>query len=174
MIIAVAGSFGVGKTQWITEQIRQFPRKSVYFSPQTHSFPLDALLLQSEFPQLNVLLEIGIEELGQMEGSDTRIYLELPWYLDLSGCEAWLQRLGCHRVALVAAVQEKTPWQTWADELVLKDFVEQSGDDEKLHIHRAVLTGEVLDGASLETVWQELTQGAYGGVRRAKGIFAIA
>lgn len=174
MIIAVAGSFGVGKTQWIAGQIRQTQGKKVYFSPQTHTFPLDALLLQSEFPELKVLLEISAEELGQMEGSDTSIYIELPWYLDLSGCEAWLQRLGCHRVALVAAGQERAPWQTWADELILKDFAEPSGGDEKLHIHRAVLTGEVLDGASLETVWLELTRGAYGNVRRAKGIFAIA
>ena len=80
MMIAVAGSFGVGKTQWITEQIRQLPEKTGYFSPQTHSFPLDALLLQSAFPELKVLVEIGIEELGQMEGSDTGIYLELPCY----------------------------------------------------------------------------------------------
>jgi len=29
--------------------------------------------------------------------------------------------------------------------------------EEGLHIHQAVLTGEVLDGASLETIWRELT-----------------
>ena len=42
-----------------------------------------------------------------------------------------------------------------------------------LQIHRAQLTQEVLDFASLETFWQELVAGAYGDILRVKGIFNI-
>ena len=42
-----------------------------------------------------------------------------------------------------------------------------------LQIHRAGLTQEVLDFASLETFWQELVAGAYGEIVRVKGIFNI-
>ena len=36
-----------------------------------------------------------------------------------------------------------------------------------------MLTGEILDFDSLATFWLELTQGAYGEVFRAKGIFDL-
>ena len=39
---------------------------------------------------------------------------------------------------------------------------------------QAPLTGQVFDPPSLDTFWQELTQGAYGRVQRAKGIFELA
>jgi G3E family GTPase len=42
------------------------------------------------------------------------------------------------------------------------------------HLWRSALPGQVLDSASLNTVWYELTQGAYGTIQRAKGIFDVA
>jgi len=36
------------------------------------------------------------------------------------------------------------------------------------------LSGQVFDPPSLDTFWQELIQGAYGKVHRAKGIFELA
>lgn len=38
---------------------------------------------------------------------------------------------------------------------------------------RSILTGQVIDSASLETFWYELTHGAYGQVQKAKGIFTL-
>jgi hypothetical protein len=38
---------------------------------------------------------------------------------------------------------------------------------------RSILTGQIIDGASLETFWYELTHGAYGKVQKAKGIFTL-
>lgn len=38
---------------------------------------------------------------------------------------------------------------------------------------RSILTGQVIDSASLETFWYELTHGAYGKVQKAKGIFTL-
>ncbi|MEG4446349.1 hypothetical protein QUB47_31550 [Microcoleus sp. AT9_B5] len=50
-----------------------------------------------------------------------------------------------------------------------------SGEPEKLSIWRSPASGQVLDPASLDLFWyQEMTQGAYGKVHRAKGIFDIA
>ncbi|MCY7393467.1 MAG: GTP-binding protein, partial [Leptolyngbyaceae cyanobacterium CAN_BIN12] len=41
-------------------------------------------------------------------------------------------------------------------------------------IWRSLLTGQVLDLASLNTFWYELTHAAYGKLHRAKGIFDLA
>ena len=96
MIIAVASPPGAGKTHWIHQQIAQKNEPVGYFSPQTDSIPIDAIYLQSEYPQLK-LYQTG-EEAAL---TDTITYVEIPWYLDLAGIEPLLQTVNSHRVAII-------------------------------------------------------------------------
>ena len=43
MIIVVTGGIAAGKTHWIRQQIAQSKQPSLYFSPQTETFPIDRL-----------------------------------------------------------------------------------------------------------------------------------
>jgi len=164
MIIAVASPPGAGKTKWIHQQIAQVDRPVGYFSPQTNSLPIDAIYLQSEYPQLK-LYQTGEE--GELDKTIT--YLEIPWYLDLVGIEALLQTFNVHRVAIIPPNTDSTELKTWADEIISGN--QTTEPTSSWQIHRGVLTGEILDFDSLATFWLELTQGAYGEVVRAKGIF---
>ena len=166
MIIAVASSPGAGKTHYIRQQIAQSERPVGYFSPKTDSLPIDAIYLQSEYPQLK-LYQTGEEA----ELNNTTTYLEIPWYLDLAGIEPLLQTFNAHRVAIIPPNTDSTELKTWADEIILGNQATESTSS--WQIHRGVLTGEILDFDSLATFWLELTQGAYGEVVRAKGIFDL-
>jgi len=166
MIIAVASPPGAGKTHWIRQQIAQANPLVGYFSPQTDSIPIDAIYLQSEYPQLK-LYQTGEEA----ELNNTTTYLEIPWYLDLAGIEPLLQTFNAHRVAIIPPNTDNTELKTWADEIISGNQTTESISS--WQIHRGVLTGEILDFDSLATFWLELTQGAYGEVVRAKGIFDL-
>ena len=166
MIIAVVSPPGAGKTHWIRQQLAQTNQPVGYFSPQTNSVPIDAIYLQSEYPQLK-LYRAGEEA----ELNKTITYLEIPWYLDLAGIEPLLQTFNSHRVAIIPDDTDSTELKTWADEIIPGDRITKPTI--ALQIHRGVLTGEILDFDSLATFWLELTQGAYGEVFRAKGIFDL-
>lgn len=166
MIIAVASPPGTGKTHWIYQQIAQVKQPVGYFSPQTDSVPIDAIYLQSEYPQLK-LYQTGEEA----DLNNTITYLEIPWYLDLAGIEPLLQTFNSHRVAIIPDDTDNTELKTWADEIIPGDYTIKPTT--ALQIHRGVLTREILDFDSLATFWLELTQGAYGEVVRAKGIFDL-
>lgn len=166
MIIAVASPPGAGKTHWIHQQIAQTNKPVGYFSPQTDSLPIDSTYLQSEYPQLK-LYQTGEE----WELNNTITYLEIPWYLDLAGIEPLLQTFNSHRVAIIPGDTDSTELKTWADEIIPGNNITKPTT--ALQIHRGVLTGEILDFDSLATFWLELTQGAYGEVIRAKGIFDL-
>jgi hypothetical protein len=178
MIIAVASPPGAGKTHWIRQQIAQTNKPVGYFSPQTDFLPIDAMYLQSEYPQLK-LYRTGEEA----ELNKTITYLEIPWYLNLAGIEPLLQTFNSHRVAIIPGDTDSTELKTWANEVLvlhhhgiqqLDRETRRQGDGENiLQIHRGVLTGEILDFDSLATFWLELTQGAYGEVIRVKGIFDL-
>ena len=166
MIIAVVSPPGVGKTHWISQQISQTDKPVGYFSPQTDSVPIDAIYLQSEYPQLK-LYRTGEEA----ELDKTITYVEIPWYLNLAGIEPLLQTFNSHRVAIIPDDTDSTELKTWADEIIPGARITKPTT--ALQIHRGVLTGEILDFDSLATFWLELTQGAYGEVVRAKGIFDL-
>ena len=166
MIIAVTSPPGAGKTHWIHQQLAQTDKPVGYFSPQTDSLPIDATYLQSEHPQLK-LYRTGEEA----ELNNTITYLEIPWYLDLAGIEPLLQTFYSHRVAIIPDDIDSKELKTWADEIILGNNITKPTT--ALQIHRGVLTGEILDFDSLATFWLELTQGAYGEVVRAKGIFDL-
>ena len=167
MIIAVVSPPGRGKTHWIHQQISQTNKPVGYLSPKTDSLPIDATYLQSEYPQLK-LYQTGEEA----ELDKTITYLEIPWYLDLVGIEPLLQTLNPHRVAIIPNDKDSAELKTWADEIIPGNNITKP--TKALQIHRGILTGEILDFDSLATFWLELTQGAYGEVVRAKGIFDLA
>jgi G3E family GTPase len=169
MIIAVTGNTGAGKTHWIREQIAQNRENVVYFSPQTESFPIDTIYLKSEFTDISVLLEGNTEELKTL-GVKNRVYLEIPWYLDIKAIIPLLKHLEAYLVAVINHPEE----QGIGDEIVINPIEgRKTKKTDDIQVQRAVLTGEVLDYASLETFWLELTQGAYGEVIRVKGMFDI-
>ena len=166
MIIAVVSPPGGGKTHWIHQQIAQTDEPVGYFSPKTDSVPIDAIYLQSEYPQLE-LYQTGEEA----KLNNTTTYLEIPWHLDLVGIEPLLQAFNPHRVAIIPGDTDNTELNAWADEVIRGNNITQP--DKDLQIHRGILTGEILDFDSLNTFWLELTQGAYGEVVRVKGIFDL-
>ncbi|WP_036487243.1 GTPase G3E family protein [Myxosarcina sp. GI1] len=166
MIIAVASPPGAGKTHWIHQQLAQTSKPVGYFSPQTDSVPIDAIYLQSEYPQLK-LYQTGEEA----ELNNTITYLEIPWYFDLAGIEPLLQTFNSRRVVIIPEDTDSRELETWADEII--QVSNTTKPNKALQIHRGVLTGEILDFDSLATFWLELTQGAYGKVVRAKGIFDL-
>lgn len=168
MIIAVASPAGAGKTHWIDQQIAQAKQAVCYFSPQTNSLPIDTIYLQSEYPQLKIY-QTGEEAKLLAKSAQSLTYIEIPWYLDLSGIEPLLKTLNAHRVAIIPSNGNHSELETWADEIILGNNITKATT--VLQIHRGVLTGEILDFDSLATFWLELIQGAYGEVVRAKGIF---
>jgi G3E family GTPase len=176
LIVVVAGLPGSGKTHWIREQLTQAKPPIRYFNQGIGSVAIDGIALATAFPQLQVLTE-GQESELFATGTDTTTYIELPWHLELSTLEPLLQFLNCQRVAMMPLTEETN---NWADETVLgnqaaQDYLSQVESlTPQLQIHRGLLTGEIIDWASLTTFWFELIHGAYGEVIRAKGIFDIA
>lgn len=175
MIIAVAGSLGVGKSQWIWQQIAQIDNQPLgYFSPQTDSVPIDTIFLQSEYPQLQIYQTGQEVELIKSQIDETTTYIEIPWYLNLSEIEPLLATLNCHRVGICSEDGNNSEFKKWADEIVLGTATTISYPKMSLDIYRGILTGEILDYDSIATFWLELIQGAYGEVIRAKAIFDFA
>jgi hypothetical protein len=170
MIIAVASPPGAGKTHWIDQQIAQTNKPVGYFSPKIDSVPIDTIYLQSKYPQLKIY-HTGEEAALLTESEQTTTYIEIPWYLDLSGIEPLLKTLNAHRVAIIPSNKNHLELETWADEIIVGN--QNTELTTSLQIHRGILTGEILDFDSLATFWLEMTQGAYGEVVRAKGIFDL-
>ncbi|MGF1488136.1 MAG: GTP-binding protein [Prochloraceae cyanobacterium] len=175
MIIAVAGSLGAGKSQWIRQQIAQIDNQPLgYFSPQTDSVPIDTIFLKSEYPQLQIYQTGQEVELIKSQVDRTVTYIEIPWYLNLSEIEPLITALGCHRVGICSEDGKNSELKKWADEIVFLGAATISYPKMSLDIYRGILTGEILDFDSIATFWLELIQGAYGEVIRAKAIFDFA
>jgi hypothetical protein len=177
MIIVVTGQLASGKTHWIRQQIAKNPLDNLYFSPKTESFPLDAIDLQSEFPHL-LVLSVGEEDQLTHLSAEKTAYIEIPWYLEDESVETFVNTLNGHQTRLISIEYQTGGWTVMQPQTLFTQTLANSQKTEWLkshdiQIHRAILTGEVLDFASLETFWAELTQGAYGEVIRVKGIFNI-
>ena len=180
-LIAVAGPPGAGKTHWIARQLAQQTTPCYYYSPRTEALPLDAAYLQAQFPDLHQAK--GLPHV--LPSADGLFYLELPWQLDLAAAEALLQAWPCQRVAVVPAGEAAAPWQAWADTVVGHDPSGMLGDrpwaqpswvepdPPAWQFQRGLLGEERLEAASLDTFWLELSRGAYGRIRRAKGLFYL-
>ena len=170
MITVVAGPCGSGKTTWILQELAQASMPAVYVTPGVGTVPVDATRVATRFPQVEIFHHQPEVELMQRLEAGVPVYIELGFQL-----EADMPLLAAHphrRVALVAQENQDAGWELWADAIV---FGNQSTlDVEAAQLWRAPLSGQVFDPPSLDTFWQELTQGAYGEVHRAKGIFELA
>jgi hypothetical protein len=169
--IAVAGDPGVGKTTWIREQLTQTTGAVYYWCPGTESVEIDATRLSIEFPALKLLTD-GSEAQLMRVAAGAIVFLELGFHLDLATIAPLMELLAAKRVALVSPDSRATEWHEWADQIVegaTTPFLPQP-----LQLWRSPLSGQILDPASLEIFWYELTEAAYGQVQRAKGIFEVA
>ncbi len=180
MLTVVAGPWGAGKTHWIGAQLLACAEASkpvLYIAPATVG--VDAHRLKIELPQLQI--ETALPEAVTLASQPT-IYVELGCHLGLN--LPWLEQVAHRRVAIVGAdTPAESEWHQWADEVVVNsiaglDATELSTPNistpEHTDVWQAPLTAQVLDPSSLHTFWQELVQGAYGRMIRAKAIFELA
>lgn len=172
MIVAVAGPPGVGKTNWIRQQLAAASFQAQYFSPG-NTLAIDSTCLAAEFPTVQTLSEGEDYQLLVQTNPTAITYIELGFHLDLAAVELVLSVLdeSYHRVAVLPPNLKDTEWHNWANQIVVGTTVKD--DITKLELWRANSSGQVLDPVSLEIFWYELTKGAYGNVTRAKGIFEL-
>jgi hypothetical protein len=168
-VVAVAGLLGSGKTRWIAQQMAAATQPVLYCCPGTGAVPIDAHWVAAQFPQVQVIQE-GQEmaHLIDLEPG-TIAYVELGFHLDLA--TEFLAVLPCHKVAVLPAGFQDSDLQNWADEVINNPFDQAPLNPQQMI--RSPLEGEVIDPASLNVFWDELTQGAYGEVHRSKGIFDV-
>jgi len=175
MITVVMGSFGVGKTHWIQEKIKENKDNNFYYSPKTNTFPLDGAFLQTINHELSIIEVKSPQELIVL-GENNNLYIEIPQYVEFTPIKSLFDQLNCQIIAIVSQKENQDKWKALTDKIIINQEINikphlQNFSD--LQIHRAGLTEEVLDFPSLETFWQELILGAYGDILRAKGIFNI-
>jgi hypothetical protein len=170
-ITLVAGPVGVGKTAWIREQLLKLEAPVGYFAPSTERLPLDAAYLQAEFPELVIGSETEWAQFQSLLAQDYPIFIEVGFYLDLAALSLPLDLTQARRVAILPPASPANDWQDWATEIFVGEKTTTATVG--LHLWRSGLSGQVLDPASLDTFWTEVTQAAYGAVARAKGIFHL-
>ncbi|MCC3404316.1 MAG: GTP-binding protein [Microcoleus sp. PH2017_10_PVI_O_A] len=172
-ITAVAGPPGSGKTTWIRQQLAAETAPVLYFSPGSGNVPIDQTCIAAGFPQIKTLTDGEESLLAKHLANGVSAYIELGFHLQLTTLENLLQSFPSRRIGVVPPEIKDTEWHKWAD--VIVEGIAVSGEADKLSIWRSPTKGQVLDPASLDMFWyQEMTQGAYGKVHRAKGIFDIA
>lgn len=171
-ITLVSGPPGAGKTTWIRQQVNSAAGTAVYLNLGAENTPIDPTYLATEVAGLTVL---PVEQLADFLAQPligSAVYVELGFHIDLTSLILPDQMADCRRVAVLPPGTQRTEWHDWADLVVTG--VEMDATLSQPHLWRSVLSGQVLDPASLNTFWYELTHGAYGTVQRAKGIFDVA
>ncbi|MEG4812417.1 GTP-binding protein [Microcoleus sp. F8-D1] len=161
----------MGKTTWIRQQVIA-TKTAVYLNLGSENTPIDTIYLATEVAGLTVLPVEQLTDFLAQPLVGSAVYVELGFQIDLTSLILPDQMADCHRVAVFPPGTRHTEWHDWADLVVTG--VETGVALSRPHLWRSVLSGQVLDPASLSTFWYELTQGAYGTVQRAKGIFDVA
>jgi hypothetical protein len=173
-VFAIAGVTGIGKTDWIRQQIAQISAPIVYFCPSVGNVPIDLTCMKAEFPDVQIFTDGQELELMEKVEQGAIALIELGFHLDLRLGNMLLEALAaehfCKRIAIVPSGLASSEWHDWADELIVAEY---SGDFHDLQIWRSPFTGQVFDPASLNVLWYEITQGAYGEVVRCKGLFDL-
>lgn len=172
-ITLVAGPSGSGKTAWIHKRLSE--QASAVYVALGSGIPVDERYLFLECPQLQVIDESPIDSMATRilacVTAGLKVYVELGFHIDLDELSLPFEAGLCQRVAVIPSRIQDTALKHWADEVVLG--VEPYAPFNATQVWRSPLTGQILDPASLDTFWYELTQGAYGAVHRAKGIFDL-
>ena len=170
MLTVVAGPCGAGKTTWILQELAQTPTTAVYVTPGVGTVPIDATRVAARFPEVEIFHQPSEADLLQRLAAKMPIYFELGFHLEME--IPLLEALPHHRVAVCSDDSPDSGWLLWAETVIRGN---QSGlNPQSAQLWRAPLSGQVFDPPSLDTFWQELSQGAYGEVHRAKGIFELA
>lgn len=168
LITVLAGTPGAGKTYYACQYIRQNPdEETVYFALGENSVGIDSYRLALEFPKLHIVTTI--EAWFQALAHGKKGFLEVAYHLPIEAISPLVEGFSFHSIALVG--WQENHWQNWAKELIEADTMPPPTD--RLQVWRSPLSGQVFDPPSLHTFWFELYQGAYGQVRRAKGIFEL-
>jgi hypothetical protein len=171
-ITLVSGPSGTGKTTWIRQQVNSAAETAVYLNLGSGNTPIDSTYLATEVAGLTVLPVEQLTDFLAQPLVGSAVYVELGFHIDLTSLILPDQMADCQRVAVLPPGTRHTEWHGWADVVVAG--VEPGVALSQPHLWRSVLSGQVLDPASLNTFWYELTNGAYGTVQRAKGIFDVA
>lgn len=173
-ITVVAGPAGVGKTTWIIQQIVSSGTTShvLYFSPVTGNIPIDQTLMATKFPNVKVFNDKQVVEFkAQLASSDSAVYIELGFYLELNTVAQILDNLPYSAIAILPPHRQDREYNSWAQEIIPGTEIDISITPTQLW--RVPTTGQVLDEDSLDEFWYEITHGAYGTVTRAKAIFDV-
>ncbi|QKD83113.1 GTP-binding protein [Thermoleptolyngbya sichuanensis A183] len=177
LLTLVAGPPGIGKTTWIRQQIAAAGQPAGYLNLGAGAVPLDGTYLAAELPNLFLWEEADLLD-WELDERSCPLFVELGFQIDPSTLS--LPRVAaCRRVAVLPPAATQTEWHDWAEEVVVGGMgvsllAMVSSEAQVLDLWRSPLTGQVFDPASLDTVWFELTHGAYGKVLRAKGLFDVA
>ncbi|NJL61003.1 MAG: GTP-binding protein [Methylacidiphilales bacterium] len=173
IITVVAGLAGCGKTTWISQQISHANAGNIlYFSPGTGNLPIDQARLAADFPHIQVFKDGQEIEFIQQMILANAVFIELGAYLELDAVEQILDDLPYQKVAVISPQEKISEYQIWAQDIVRGAMINTNINPTKLW--RVPTQGQVIDEESLREFWYELTQGAYGQVIRAKGIFDVA
>jgi hypothetical protein len=168
LVTLISGLPGVGKTHWVLQRCLQFNQPIGFASLGAETLPIDARMILTKCPQVRYLEELE-HGLNILHGQGVPIYLEIGFYIDLTSLDWICQGFPCHRVAIASPGLPTSEGLDWADEIVEGIAVAENSSQ----LWRSPLTGQVLEAASLNTFWDELINGAYGTVERAKGIFEV-
>ncbi|MBF2064359.1 MAG: GTP-binding protein [Calothrix sp. C42_A2020_038] len=182
-ITVVSGTLGSGKTTWIFQQLVAFNQykstyeKILYFSPGTGKVPIDQVRIAAEFPGIKVFHDGQEAEFISQIKFANAVYIEVGFYLELATIAKILGDNQPYRAVAVLPPDftdsEDSVYHQWASDIVYGASVDQVDIDNLTQIWRVPLSGEVIDEDSLVEFWYEVTNGAYGNVTRAKGIFDV-
>jgi Cobalamin synthesis protein cobW C-terminal domain len=164
----VAGPAGVGKTTWILKQCEMRNHQTWMGHLGSETLPIDAALLASHCRATQFLTAFN-RDLSSVLAQGAIVYIEVGFHVDLTSLQTLVSTFPCHRIAIIPPSVTTSEWHDWADEVIEGIAVEEQMGQ----LWRSVLTGQILEAASLNTFWDELINGAYGSVGRAKGIFEV-
>ena len=170
-LITVAGPCGSGKTTWISQHLDDQTRPLFYLSPGLGNISVDLARIGYRFPWVQVIPENQAQSMLADLPNDAIVYVELGFHLALGS--PFLSSFPCHRVAVLPPSLKTSEWHDWADEVVPGNSIANPDASKLPELWRTSLTGQVFDPPSLDDIWIELTEEAYGHVHRVKGIFEL-
>ncbi len=167
-IYLVTGPCGSGKTTWIHQQLAISNAPSGYLCLGADATPIDLTYITATCPHVKpISAGASWTQLAEIQP----LYVEIAPQLDLASLQLPVSLESCQRIAIVPKGLVESEYHDWATQALISEVTEKNAT--LTASPRWGLTGEVLDPASLNVFWDELIQGAYGSVARAKGIFEI-